>query len=656
VALAGLAHPEGLAWGSGGRAYAAGPRDKDGRVALYVSLDGGKTFRPTPGEAFPAVAPDVSRGEGAVQLVVDDEGVVSLVTRTGTSLVLITTDAEGRVLSAGEGPGGARALASAGMHALAVAPETRSVWQTSDGGASWELVSLPRALCAPRTAGERECEAPLACSTAGCVIGDSLSRLGWGDSEGGTASALPAVASETGPERHYKTPMACALGREPWQLVAGLSETPRANDAAIGRVVWMGVGADLETGAVWAIHAPYGKSTLTRQTLLGPVQEPTRYALAVSSQIEGSVALRYMVPQSSRHTTQISDIEVAWDNRIEDVIAHGRLAGPVAPLPGDYESRAPRTLSAVPALLSVASGGVYLRLHNTLGDRQPTYYFDGRTVREVPRVPWPEALLREARTEMMRLGASDVPVAFVDDGSLVAWAHETKAGFGLDALTVGHPNATAAGLVQAVSIGYTGKAPGFVVVQTKPLATWWKAYSVTPNAPSGEAAPTLAAPRPVALQADLPDPPAPCNDEARGREPRVVAPAFPGGPHPILITDSSEPPRVLVTERAVLHGSPQNPCVAAFEASTPRGGMRQSIVPGSSGGGREPRITAIVPMNDMAHAWAFQEIRQSEWQVAVQARPMSCRFDASLTIPRELVPRLGSPRAGDDARSTSAAR
>ena len=50
--------------------------------------------------------------------------------------------------------------------------------------------------------------------------------------------------------------------------------------------------------------------------------------------------------------------------------------------------------------------------------------------------------------------------------------------------------------------------------------------------------------------------------------------------------------------------------------------------------------TAIVPAFDMAHSWAFQETKLSDWQTSVQARPMTCRFDPSLTIPRESLPRI----------------
>ncbi len=652
VALPGLSVPAALAWGSPGRAYAAGARDKDGRLWLYVSEDGGKSFRPTPDELLPVVPQEGLRSDDDVRLAVDDEGVVSLVSYRSGRALLVTTDARGRVLSAGEAPGGARSLSAVGLHALAVQPETNSIWESFDGGASWELLAPPRSLCMPRVAGERECELPLQCGIAGCVLGSALSRLGWGSRGAGNIASLPAVSPEGGAERRYKTPLACTLSRQPWQVVPGLSDAPRAADAALGSTMWGGVGVDAESGAVWAVHAAFGTTALTQKTLLAPVSEPTRYALAVLPQVEGSVALRYVVPRSSRRETHISDVEVAWDNRLESVVALGRWAGPVAPLPGDFSARASRTLQAEPALLSIASGGVYLRLHKGLGDRQPTYFFDGRGVHEVPSVPWPDALLRESRTEMMRIDERDVPVAFAEEGAVLASAHRTSQGFDLNAVTLGHPNAIQAGLVQSVSIAYTDKKPGFLVIQSKPTGTWWKAYSVLPSASSAPGGLALSEPRAVPLQADLPDPPAPCSDDSRKRDARIVSPAFPGNPHPVVISDASEADRVLVTERAVLHGSPKSPCVAVFDAVARSSGSAL----GAAGRGA-PRVSALVPLGDLAHAWAFQVARLAEGQVTVQARPMSCRFDESLTIPRELLPELGSSsHALGGVRGTTGAR
>lgn len=654
AALPGLALPRAVLFGRGGRAYAAGPRDKDQSLALYVSTDGGRTFQPRDVAASLRTDPGEVR-EAALTLNVGADGSLSLVRRSARRMELVSLDPDGRVLESGEPPGGTRHVAAAGLHALAVAPETRSVWESLDGGGTWELVPLPRPLCAPAVSagGKSSCEIAMACEAAGCVLGNSLSRIGWGSSTQGAALSLPRAAPEPFAARKYKTPIACTLGAEPWQLVSGMTEAPRAADAALGATVWFGLGADLESGAVWSVHALEGKSALTRRELFSAVAEPTRYALEVSNQIEGGVALRYRVPQSSRHETQIQNVEVAWDNRFVDLIGHGRLDGAFDPVPGDYGSRAPRTLSAETALLSVAGPGVYLRLHRARGDRQPTYYFEGRAVRELPAVDWPDRVLSAGRTEMMNLDGVDQPILFVDGGARLGLAVRKANGYALGAFTLGHPNPAAAGLAQVVGIAYAGKKPGFFVIEARPSGTWWHAYFVA-VAGGGPEGPRFAPAEPVALQADLPDPPAPCSAPVRGGKPRIVSAAFPGSPHPVLISDASEPPRVLVTERAVVHGSPKEPCAAAFDA----GAVRPLGVPQMSRNFRgierlEPRISAIIPLHDMAHAWAFQEARQSEWQTAVQARPMSCRFDPSLTIPRESLPRLGSPNEGDASRATT---
>ena len=76
----------------------------------------------------------------------------------------------------------------------------------------------------------------------------------------------------------------------------------------------------------------------------------------------------------------------------------------------------------------------------------------------------------------------------------------------------------------------------------------------------------------------------------------------------------------MITTGAVLHGDPAAPCVAAWEA--------HAI-------GRAP-VGAIVP-GDLAQAWLFRALpRGQAGASAVEARPMSCRFDPATKIPDAL--------------------
>lgn len=651
LALPGVNTPEALAWGSPGRAYAVGSRDKDGKLVLYVSSDGGGSFRIRDLELGEVADERRSGGESTpVRLGVDDAGTVAASVRLESGWTLVTADEGGSLVSRGQAPTPAAVLAATGLHGLALDPAGGRLWESVDGGSTWQAVPLPRSLCGMTAPGEpvepgAPCRVALACSSSGCVLGNSLTRLGWGAREPGVDAVRRGSSSELAQETGRRTPIACFLGSEPWRHLEGLQVAPGASDLAAGRTHWFAAASDPETGTVWAFHAYEGQRGFERHDLFGPVSEPSHHALAILPQVEGNVALRYRVPHGSRSERDITGVEVAWDNRIEDVIGKARIDGSFRPLPGDYRVRAPRTLLAEPALLSVAGRGVFVRLHPSLEDRQTTFYVDQQGVERVPEMTWPPSV-EHRRTEMVRVDGRSVPLGIYDGGQWLAWAYpETssaaRTGWTFGALTVALPAAREAGLLQSVSIAYTGRRPGIAVIQMTPAGDWWRAYTL----PFQEGQPPFGQAREAPLQADLSDPPVPCDAAVRGNSPRLVAPPLPGRPHPVLISDPTDPPRLLLTGRAVLHGSPQAPCVAAFEASgaaAPGGQGTASLAGGGAGATLPERTFAMLPTADLSHAWLFREVAESRWQRQIYARPMSCRFDPALVIPAELVAGSGN--------------
>lgn len=651
LALPGLSRPEALAWGSSGRAYVVGRREKDGRLVLYVSSDEGRSFRIRDLELGESTDERRSGRESVqVHLNVDDAGVVAISVR-GEDWMLVTADEAGHLMSRGRAPSSATALSLAGLRGLALDPTNQRLWESVDGGSTWQAVPLPRALCgiaAPKHSSSRvgadgSCGVAVACSSAGCVLGSSLTRLGWGAQEPGAEVVASAAAKRTAVDGRHRTPIACFLGSEPWQHLEGVQMAPGAPDAAIRETHWFAAADDPETGAVWTYHASAGRRAFERHELFGAVSEPTRYALAILPQVEGSVALRYRVPRSSRHERDVTGVEVAWDNRFEEVIGKARIDGSFRPLPGDYRTRAPRTLQAEPALLSIAGRGVFVRLHPSLDDRQTTFYVEEQGVQRLPPMAWPPS--REAkRTEMVRVDGRSMALGIYGDGQWLAWAYlgaasgrsPSEADGTLGAWTIALPGAATAGLLQRVSIAYVGIRPGIAVVETTPTGEWWRAYTVPlrgEDPPFGEA-------HEVALQAHLTDPPAPCDAATRQSSARLVAPAHPARSHPVWISDPADPPRLLWTRRAVLHGSPDAPCVAAFEASSGTKTRGQASPPGASGADPAERTFAVLPAADLSYAWLFREVTESRWLRRIYARSMSCRYDPALAIPADLVQSL----------------
>jgi hypothetical protein len=128
---------------------------------------------------------------------------------------------------------------------------------------------------------------------------------------------------------------------------------------------------------------------------------------------------------------------------------------------------------------------------------------------------------------------------------------------------------------------------------------------------------------PVPTQRSLGDRPEACDAARRAHTPRIVASFQPGTRHPIVVTDSVEGPRTLLTGFAVLYGSPEAPCAAAFEAV--------GLAPET---GQATRDSALILLDDMEHSVLFR--RAGERAPRIEYRNMVCRFDSTLEIPPEV--------------------
>ena len=171
-------------------------------------------------------------------------------------------------------------------------------------------------------------------------------------------------------------------------------------------------------------------------------------------------------------------------------------------------------------------------------------------------------------------------------------------------------------------------------------------------------------PEPVALArlSHLGDRVTPCTADQRRTSPRSVSAHFGRsgalvstiGRRPIFVQEAASPSSSLgaalpdaiwlLSDGAVLHGSPTEPCVAAWRGSALFGGA------------------VAVVAGDLEHAWLLKEAvepttvtrgtrapsgaRASGSRVLL-ARPMSCKIDPNLAIPSDVAARAGH-RLPDD--------
>jgi hypothetical protein len=618
-----------LAFSTDGRiAYAVASRSKGRAWALYVSKDRGRSFVArelgvfgpggAPGDYEESLAYARRQSTAELSIVPADDGTVAVLGRWGIATKLWVTDDDGRLITSGAVPSGANGLGAFGARALAFSTESKQAWESLDGGTSWDDIGhLPLTLCR----GDPSCRLPVVCHSSGCVIGDELSRVGW-HGQVRTAERLgprPDTGVRDSIERKVSVPMACTLGREPWQHVDGADVMPRAEQAAMGKLAWFAATADEAKGASGVVHAIGGsKAHLERVTLLGSVADHRGYARYSSLQVEGLAALRYRV--ATPHDPRLTDVEVGWENLVEGRVRFARLpdAGPYRP--NDYESSSSGWQTARPHLVSIATGGIYLRLHASAGDAQDTWFLDGRSAAKVPPVSWSRPNGGAARTEMVHVDGQHVPVMLVGNGTALVRARPEGGSWTFGAFATGLFDPRRFGLQQTQDIGYLGARAGLQLAMHDQAETEHRAW-LFPFRATGA---LLDAPIELPTQLDAGPRPRSCVAAERSTTPRVVMPFQAGTRHPVIVVDGTDPQRVLLTSAAVMYGTPREPCVAAWEAN--------QVEPAS---GTEGQLeSAILPLDDLDHAWLFRlTARDPKSSPGFDYRLMSCRFDPSLEVP-----------------------
>jgi photosystem II stability/assembly factor-like uncharacterized protein len=630
-ALAGTANA--LVFSTDGRiAYAIGRRTKDDHFAVFASHDGGRTFQAREIERIPAggygnstMYPWQRRATYQVESATAAEnGTLGIVFQRYGRSTLVVTDDEGHTLSVAAPPTPEAEIGAVGTRALAVAEHANQAWESLDGGASWNPIGTPLALCS----GDH-CDATVRCYLGGCVVGSELSRIGWrGQSDEQTLLAPRQTASPDLYDRHVRTPLSCTLDDVPWRALPGASDEPGAAQAELGKVVWFLGTSDPERASAGLFHG-YGGAhpRIEHVTLLAPARHPQDTAYMMSTQVEGAAALRYTIPGRGG-APDLRNVELAWENLFEGHVEHAHLANAGGYDPGDYVGGSGAGQTARPALLSIAAGGIYLKPHANPRDG-PTYFFDGHSVVTVPDVKWP-ALATETRSEMIHVGKHHMPVMFVGQVAAVIGARAGGAPWTLDAYSVGLTTPTDFGLIQTWDLTYLHDHSGLYL-------TLFDASDEVHQArffPFEETGNVLGAPIAVPTQLDVRGPPQRCGTSDRSSAPRIIASWEPGTRHPVIVTDSTEPLRVLLTNSAVMYGTPASPCVAAFDAD---------VVPLETNNGETQSERAILPIDELEHSWLFRVVPNPNGHGSrVEARTMNCRFDPTAEVPPEVYTRAGT--------------
>lgn len=621
----GMSIPSAIAFDEEGALWVMGRREKDGHVLVvgpHLGAEkGAKIVDLTRVGGFPSLQ---SRKEGTQMDLFAADGVVTASLEANDSIYLAPLDSRGRFLGSAEAPAGATRVGGSGRHVIAVDPPGQVLWESTTGGLSWTKESLPRRLCSPR---ERNCEVQVVCSSAGCIVGDELTRVGWGtgslaDRAGDPLGDLRAANMKRAPG--YE----CQLVGGDWIPLPNLVDIPEAGDALQGDSAWSEVQASYEEKVATAVRARLGRREIESDPLLKSVPDAEDHAFHLLPQVEGSAVVRFRMPTRISSSSSLDlgpprlPVEVAWDNRIEGMIGHATVQIPV----GVSATRFFRNTDPDDAIhLSVAGPGIYVRM-TPPDDRASTFYVRGSdksaSVEEIPGLAWPRApqamagwlsdsaLSATARSEWVRAEDDHLGLLLFAGSRVVVAAsgiENNGAPAQLTPYLMGLLSGDSDGYAQNVSIGYLGKAIGFVSAQINVDGPGHRAAFVRLGATDH-----FHDPIPVPLQQDIVGVPRPCTERERTDTPRVIAPAQQDVVRPVSIEISPSDVIELAAERAVLFGTPAAPCVGAFDAERLHRGTADKVF-----------YRALVFPGTVS--WIFRKESDALGDGSISGRPLECR-------------------------------
>lgn len=596
--------------GRRGRRYFLGERAKDHRVALFVSNDGERFA------AQPFEPPRHHRGTWDRELTTRRtlhpaaDGTIGIVIHGATPGYAVA-DERGRIDHVATLPENTVAVGGHGQRVMAltkVGPFEIGAHQSSDGGRTFRSVALPMAL------ETSELDEPrVACGTAGCIIGDRVTRVGWGADQDRTPSSIPPELTAREDLPAIRTPISCTVDGVAATLtnVAAEPALPAADAVMRGDVAWSVLRRIRATGQVEVAamtRSAASSSRLVRHRLLPPSTPRERWATDVALGPEGDVAVRAKLPPSrDRLAGAPMALEIAWYDGREGTVH--RAALPDAGVFTDASVTPGRFPTLVSGALALASPGLMIQPSM---ERADTWVVDAkgtaRSHRRLPDFP-PTAAALTTLDAVYHAGTFFALQrhhldAYASSAAVVTVAPLAGSSSATSTTTVAVP---ALGRIYQTHLSQRDGRPGIVSHSFGPSRDDVFGY-FAPLLDTGRFAPAQAIP----TQRDLGDPPSACTPSQRRLGLRVVAPFQAGTRHPVLVRDGNRS-IVLLTERAVIQSTPEGPCLSGWVAV--------SI-------GQDPQRLAVVS-GDLEGAWLLQQAGAA----ALEHVPLRCTLTPDAEVP-----------------------
>ncbi len=604
----------------GRRVAAVGLRSKSQRLELYWSEDAGLTFLPHPLYTSPAVTsqPHSLTGLGVSPrdqrsvdaLDVAEDGSVSVILRDTDHPQLWRFEPDGELLSVSEPPPATSRLGVRGHRLLAISITERRAYESQDGGASYDPISVP---AGPLCRSGDPCH--LACTDAGCLLGRSFARLGWGKSRQDTVSMplLPRTAKVEEPGWPWPGAYACRTDGVPWQTLADVSAPPDTSALGLGQQAFFSVGVDRKRSSVTLYHAFRGEPQLRARPLFDEVPEPEKYGISVARQVEGGAAVR--APIQGSDAGGVLRTELASAN-----LMRGSFTSKAVQLP--WEQGAKSQSSARPVanglrlgLLTTLGAGVAIHTGPRVKPGDSLYVVEpgSATVRRLvlpvpPRGPLADSF-SSAHVDVLLVHGQPLPIVLYRDQVILRVDPTGYQGF-----TLAPPPLEPFSTRHRVTLSYRGSEPGLLVTQWSEQKELLHSGFFTLRSQGAVTEPEL----PAATLRNLSSPERVCSARQRGESPRVVVDHDQARRWGLMVVDGAQAPRWVWLRGLVLYGTETEPCLDALRADDESQDSLWSV--------------ALLPESP-ERAWLFRVIAEDPERTNVQVRPLSCRFEAGLRPP-----------------------
>ncbi len=676
----------------GHTAYFVGMTRREGKPAIFVSKDGGKTYQPRVIDAPQASSwdsDDMDEGPGhyerafyipeQARLTTDETGTLGITAEREMGFSWVTFDSEGRVANVSDPPEPSTTVGGVGNRVVALAygqmdGALRS-WESLDGGATWAEITTTQAV--ERYGGRGG--GAVYCAQAGCLLGEELARVGW---EGQAEAAFTMTEDDPPDPREVTLGQAIVCQLTPkteWVEIEGRPEEragttfspysttpawPRLSEIMRGKTAFSIATISVEDQSVEVLSAQLGdKASLGKRVLLGPTKSKAGSvgATVLRSETEGLLAMRAEVPLAKQGgvdlTRKMEGLTVAWENPFLGVSGKRTVK-----LDQSWTSSMLSGQTLRPATLALAGSAAlvqpFANSKATLLDHKSLFTFD---------LPGSGQLATDARgvgqVDPLFVSGSLFSAALLERAPTASIFSATKAALkeppkGATAPAVRYASTIAPGGAE-LYWSYAADRVAVIAAQASPGAPARATGFVLDD--SGELGPALDLP----TLNDLPARPKSCSSEQR-KSVRVVSAQLgrygvlqhERGRHPVVVSEASQPtpstslvgpaqpndPVWLLTDGAVLHGSKKEPCVAGFRAS-----------------GLRPGSVAILG-GDLEHSFFLRlssgmrkrkaKGASSQWGQFIQVRPMTCKYQSDLSLPNEVASRAGH-RMSDDLPRTS---